>query len=102
MNQNKRNYYLMSTLKLKESTSTLEIFPGTSTFKIFEWTLRLRNTFKYATSDFAAISKSSSITKARLSVAFSKALGLRNGGEVLSLAFELLLPTIRDVDACSE
>ena len=28
MNRNKRNDYLMSTLKLEESTSTLEIFPG--------------------------------------------------------------------------
>ena len=30
MNPEQKKYYLMSTLKLEESTSTLEIFPGTS------------------------------------------------------------------------
>ena len=53
--------------------------------------MRFRSTFKYATSDFTGISKSSSIKKARLQLAFSKALGLGNAGKVLSLVFELLL-----------
>ena len=58
------------------------------------WKMRFRSTFKYTTSDFTGISKSSSITKARLRLAFSKALGLGNAGQVLSRVFELLLPNL--------
>ena len=46
---------------MEESTSTLKIFP----LCIFECILIIRSTFKYATSDFTGISKSSSIKKAR-------------------------------------
>ena len=83
MTDNKRNLYLMSTLKLEESTSTFELFPGTSTLEN-----EIKSTFKYATSDFTDISKSSSIKKIRR-LAFEKALGLGNAGKVLSLVFEL-------------
>ena len=58
--------------------------------EIVQCTLRFRSTLKYATSDFTSISKSPSIKKARLWIAFSKALGLGNAGKVLSLVFELL------------
>ena len=56
--------------------------------------MRFRSTLKYATSDFTGISKSSSIKKAVLGLAFSKALGLGNAGKVLRLVFELLHTTI--------
>ena len=88
--EQKKLLFMLCTLKLEESTSTLEIFPGTSTLEIFECTLRLRSAFKYSTSDFTGISESSSIKKARLQLAFSKALGLGIAGKVLSLVFELL------------
>ena len=52
--------------------------------------MRFRSTFKYATSDFTGISKSSSIKKGRLRLAFSKALAHGNAGKALSLVFELL------------
>ena len=46
------------------TTSTLETFPGTTkTLEIFECTLRFRSKFKYATSDFTSISKSSPFQK---------------------------------------
>ena len=75
----------MSTLKLAESTSTsaLEIFPSTSALEV--------EIHKYVQiRDFGLYrhSKSSSITEARLRLAFSKA---GNAGQVLSLVFELLL-----------
>ena len=53
--------------------------------------MRFRSTFKYATSDFTGNSKSSSIKKAPLWLAFSKTLGLGIAGKVLILVFELLL-----------
>ena len=56
------------------------------------------STFKYATSDFTGISKSSSIKKTRLWLAFSKTLGLGNVGKVLSLVFELLHPIPEKVE----
>ena len=59
-------YYLISTLKLEESTITMEICPVTSILELFECAMRFRSTFKYATADLTGISKSSSIKKARL------------------------------------
>ena len=53
--------------------------------------MRFRSTFKYAISYFTGISKSTSIKKARLRLAFSKTLGLGSARKVLSLVFELLL-----------
>ena len=79
----------MCTLKLGESTSTWKYFQV-----LILWKMRFRSTFKYTTSDFTGISKSSSVEKARLRLAFSKALGLGNAGKVLSLVFELLLAII--------
>ena len=53
-------------------------------FGNFECALRFKSTFKYARLDFTSISKSSSIRKARLGLAFSKVLGHGNAGKVLS------------------
>ena len=65
--RNKRNYHWISTLKLEESNGTFQMFQSTSILKYFLiqvlWKMRFRNTFKYATSDFTVISKSSSIKK---------------------------------------
>ena len=70
-----------STLEILLGTSSLEILLGTSTLEMSECTLRLRSTFKYATSDFT-------MQKACLRP-FSKALGRGNTGKVLSLVFQL-------------
>ena len=76
----------MSTLKLGEILVLWKYFQVLVLRRI-----RFRSTLKYVTLDFTGISKSSSIKKARLRLAFSKALGLGNAGGVLSLVFELLL-----------
>ena len=82
----------MSTLTLEEGTSALETFPGASILEIFEGTLRFRITLKYVTLDFTHISKSSSIKKASPT---SKAFGLGNAGEALSLVFKLLFKSFQ-------
>ena len=82
------------TLEISRSTSTLEIFPSTSALEIFPSTSSLEIEIqKYVQiRDFGLYrhSKSSSITEARLRLAFSKALGFGNASQVLSLVFELL------------
>ena len=79
----------MSTLKLGKKTGTLEIFPGTTTLENeIQKYVQIRDFGLYRHS------KSSSIKKARLRLAFSKALGLGNAGKVLSLVFELLRQTL--------
>ena len=78
----------MCTLKLVESTSTLEIFPGTSTLeKKIQKYVQIR--------DCIGISKSSSIKKAHLLLAFSKVLGLGNTSKNLVLYLNYYLKAQR-------
>ena len=65
MNPEQKKLWFNKYFKTGESTCTLEIFPSTST-----WKMRFRSTFKYATSDFTGISKTTSIKKARMRLAF--------------------------------
>ena len=79
-------------LRLQANTSRLlKYFPVLVLWKYFPvlvlWKLRLLEI-----RDFGLYrhSNSLSITEARLRLAFSKALGIGNAGQVLSLVFELL------------
>ena len=65
----------MSTLKVGEITCTLEILPGTSTLEN-----EIQRYVQIRDFGLNRHSKSSHIKKARLQLAFSKALGLRNAG----------------------
>jgi len=86
MNPEQKKYYLMSTLKLEESTSTLEIFPGTSSLDN-----EIQKYVQIRDFELTGIFKSSSIKKGRQRLTLSKALGLGNASKVLSLVFDLLL-----------